>query len=185
MGLFSNLFGNDGKDIDSALSKMKNLAEDIMDDGQINSQPGQQSKPYAPPAGTAEPLNTRRPEPEAVAVDGPSGDSWGPVMPAEENQFNSGLKYSDYFTGIFEKEFSAYSIDKQSLRDGKAMLYTFSRDGVKKLVVEVISDRSNPYKYRKDCRTQGIAYLRYYYDHDGWWNTKSYVTRRTANALGQ
>jgi len=30
MGLFSNLFGNDGKDIDNALNKMKNLAEDIM-----------------------------------------------------------------------------------------------------------------------------------------------------------
>ena len=182
MGLFSNLFGSDGKDIDNALNKMKNLAEDIMDDGQINSQNSQQSKPYSP-AANSEPLNNnRRPEPEYV--DGPSGDSWGPNMPSEENQFNSGLNYMDYFTKIFEEGFGAYQIDKQNLRDGKAMLYTFSQAGVKKLVVEVISDRSNPYKYRKECRSQGIAYLRYYYDHDGWWNTKSYVTRRTANALG-
>ena len=69
MGLFSNLFGNDGKDIDNALNKMKNLTEDIMDDGQINS-------------------------------------------------------------------------------------------------------------------AQGIPYIRFYYDHEGWWNTKSYVIRRTSEALG-
>ena len=182
MGLFSNLFGNEGKDLDNALSKMKNLAEDIMDDGQINSQ---QSKPVAAsaPADYGEPLNTgRRVEPEYV--DGPSGDSWGPNMPSEENQFNSGLNYQDYFSNVFCGEFTSYQIDKVSLRDGRAMLFTFSQGGGKKLVIEVISDRSNPYKVRNECRAQGINYLRYYYDHDGWWNTKSYVIRRTSKALG-
>ena len=183
MGLFSNLFGSEGKDLDNALNKMKNLADDIMDDGQINST---QSRPSAPvaPAVNAEPLNNNKRVESEPVYDGPSGDSWGPNMPSEENQFNSGLNYRDYFTDIFEKEFGAYQIDKQNLRDGKAMLYTFSQAGVKKLVVEVISDRSNPYKYRKECRSQGVAYLRYYYDHEGWWNTKSYVIRRTSAALG-
>ena len=32
-------------------------------------------------------------------------------------------------------------------------------------------------------RAQGIPYLRFYYNHEGWWNTRSYVTRRIANAL--
>ena len=31
---------------------------------------------------------------------------------------------------------------------------------------------------------QGIPYIRFYYDHEGWWNTKSYVIRRTSEALG-
>ena len=182
MGLFSNLFGNDGKDIDNALSKMKNLAEDIMDDGQINSQ---QSKPApSAPVNSGVPLNqNRRPEPEYI--EGPSGDSWGPNMPSEENQFNSGLSYQDYFANIFNSEFASYQIDKEVPGNRNAVIFTFRQAGVKKLVVEVISDRTNPYKYRNECRAQGIPYIRYYYDHDGWWNTKSYVVRRTSNALGQ
>jgi hypothetical protein len=182
MGLFSNLFGNDGKDIDNALNKMKNLAEDIMDDGQINSQQNKPAAPSPAPASTSEPLNNRRPEPEYV--EGPSGDSWGPNMPSEENQFNSGLSYQDYFTNIFNSEFSSYQISKESPQNRKALIFTFSQAGARKLVVEVISDKTNPYKLRKDCRAQGIPYIRYYYDHDGWWNTKSYVIRRTSKALG-
>ena len=178
MGLFSNLLGNDGKNLDNALNKMKNLAEDIMDDGQINSQRSQSASPVP----NSKPLDNRKPEPEYV--DGPSGDSWGPNMPSEENQFNSGLNYRDYFTNIYNSEFTSYQIEAVNLRDGKAMLYTFKQAGIKKLVVEVISDRSNPYKYRKECRAQGIPYIRYYYDHDGWWNTRSYVIRRTTDALG-
>ena len=182
MGLFSNLFGNDGKDIDNALNKMKNLAEDIMDDGQINSQ---QSKPAAAsaPSGYGEPLNNNS-RPDPVYSAGPSGDSWGPSMPAEENLFNSGLGYQDYFTNIFNSSFSSYQIDKEIPYNRNAIVFTFSQAGAKKLVVEVISDRTSPHKIKKDCRAQGIPYLRYYYDHYGWWNTKSYVIRRTSKALG-
>ena len=72
----------------------------------------------------------------------------------------------------------------EDVRKGSAMLFTFIEGGTKKLVVEVISSKSSPYKVRNDCRKQGVAYLRYYYDYDGWWNTKSYVTRRTSKALG-
>ena len=187
MGLFSNLFGSDGKDIDNALNKMKNLAEDIMDDGQINSQQNRPaaSSPAAPAAASGNngiSLNNSNSAPEYV--DGPSGDSWGPNMPAEENQFNSGLDYKTYFTNIFESEFSSYQINKEIPPYRNALIFTFSQGGAKKLVVEIISDKTNPYKLRNDCRAQGIPYIRYYYDHDGWWNTKSYVIRRTTNALG-
>ena len=181
MGLFSNLFGSSGKDIDNALNKMKNLAGDLIDDGQINDSKTQPAAPAAAPAPQY--INSAQTQAQAYE-EGPSGDSWGPNMPAEENQFNSGLKYQDYFTKVFSEAFPSYQIDKEDVRDGRAMLFTFSQGGVKKLVVEVISQSSSPYKVRNDCKSQGIAYLRYYYDYDGWWNTKSYVIRRTSKALG-
>jgi hypothetical protein len=46
-----------------------------------------------------------------------------------------------------------------------------------------MSDGTQRYKLRNECRAQGIPYLRFYYDHDGWWNTRSYVTRRIAGQL--
>lgn len=179
MGLFSNLFGNNGKEIDDAFKQMKNLAGDIIDDGQFNNS---QNKPNA--ATSAAPVQSYSADTVQAFEEGPSGDSWGPNMPAEENQFNSGLRYQDYFTKVFNEAFPSYQIDKQDVRNGSAMLFTFSQYGVKKLVVEVISQRSNPYKVRNDCRNEGVAYLRYYYDYDGWWNTRSYVVRRTSKALG-
>ena len=181
MGLFSNLFGNDGKDIDNALNKMKNLTEDIMDDGQINSA---QNKPAAAPASPDNGVPLKNNHVVSERVDGPSGDSWGPDMPDEENQFNSGLGFKEYFTNIYNTEFTSYQIDKADPLNRNALIFTFSQGGSKKLVVEVISDRTSPYKYRNECRAQGIPYIRFYYDHEGWWNTKSYVIRRTSEALG-
>ena len=178
MGLFSNLFGSNGKDIDDAFKQMKNLAGDIIDDGQFNNS---QNKPNPAPTSPAAPSYNASVQ---VFEEGPSGDSWGPNMPAEENQFNSGLRYQDYFNKVFTEGFPSYQIEKEDVRNGSAMLFTFSQAGSKKLVVEVISRKSSPYKVRNDCRKQGVAYLRYYYDYDGWWNTKSYVIRRTSKALG-
>ena len=179
MGLFSNLFGNEGKDLDNALNKMKNLADDIIDDGQVNSS---QNRPVTPVAG-AEPLNSRRPE-SVVEANGPSGDSWGPVMPSEENQYNSGLPYKEYFTKILTESFPSYQIEREAIRDGSDYVFTFIQSGSKKLVIEVRSTKSSRYKLRNDCRKAGIPYLRFYYDYDGWWNTKSYVIRRAKEALG-
>ena len=57
-------------------------------------------------------------------------------------------------------------------------------DGTKKaLVVELMPQSSSAQKQRKVCAAEGTPYLRYYYDHDGWWNTRSYVVRRTHAAL--
>ena len=182
MGLFSNLFGDSGKDLDNALSKMKNLADNFVDEDEARLR---QNKTTAP-SGSVSLGNNPRPVPVTPAVEeeGPSGDSWGPTMPDEPNQFNSGMNYQDYFSSVFNEAFSGYQIDKKDVRDGRAMVFTFLQAGTVKLVVEVISERSNPNKLREDCRKQHIPYLRYYYDYDGWWNTKSYVTRRTSKALG-
>ena len=179
MGLFSNLFGSSGKEIDDAFKQMKNLAGDIIDDGQFNNS---QNKPGTVPNNA--PASSYNAAPAQTYSNGPSGDSWGPDMPSEENQYNSGLTYQEYFSKVFAEAFPSYQIDKEDVRCGRAGLYTFSQGGSKKLVVEVISRASNPYKVRNECKSQGVPYLRYYYDYDGWWNTKSYVIRRTSKALG-
>ena len=103
-------------------------------------------------------------------------------MPAEENQFNSGLKPSEYFDKIYSAEFAEYQIDK--VKAGWSdTAYIFNKDGARKLVVELLSDGTQRNKLRNECRAQGVPYLRFYYDHQGWWNTRSYVVRRTLDAL--
>ena len=121
---------------------------------------------------------------QQAAKSGPSGFSWGPVMPDEENQFNFGGAYHDYFERIYRAEFPAYQLDKQFSPNGRATVFTFFKDGRKVLAVEVISEKSSPYKLRRSCQAEGVAYLRFYYDHDGWWNTRRYVVERTGKALG-
>ena len=54
----------------------------------------------------------------------------------------------------------------------------------KVLVAELMSERSEANKLRSACRAQGLPYVRFYYDHDGWWKTRSYVVSRTRAALG-
>ena len=111
MGLFANLFGNAGKDIDDTLGKMKDLADDIAsvkyaDDDEkrlMNGQP-------AAPANDAASFSATFTEEE-----GPSGDSWGPNMPSEPNQFNSGLSYQDYFSKVFGEAFPEYQVNKEPI----------------------------------------------------------------------
>ena len=176
MGLFSNLFGNNGNDIDNALGKMKDLAEDLASVKYAD----EDEKRLMNNQGT--PLSDSMPLGDNSYVSGPSGDSWGPVMPAEENQFNSGLKPSEYFDKIYSAEFAEYHIDK--VKAGWSdTAFIFNKDGARKLVVELLSDGTQRNKLRNECRAQGVPYLRFYYDHQGWWNTRSYVVRRTLDAL--
>lgn len=170
MGLFSKLLGKEvEKKAQGVLKGLKDLAEGL--DGDKNEAP-QVSQPY----------NTEAPVYEPVP-EGPSGDSWGPVMPAEENQYNSGLPYYTYFRNIFQTEFPAYQLLEEDIGDRRATVFTFTNDGGTALVVELLSRRSDFQKRRNICRSQGIPYLRFYYDYDGWWNTRSYVIRRTKEAL--
>lgn len=178
MGLFSNLFGNGGKDIDDAFNKMKNLADDLSsvkyadeDEKRIINRQNSASADNSGSGYSAE-------------VKGPSGDSWGPVMPDEPNQFNSGLSYKDYFSNVYAEAFPAYQINKEEYSNRRGTVFTFSQDGVKKLVVEVASTSTYHCKLADECNRTGIPHLRFYYDYDGWWNTKSYVIRRTSAALG-
>lgn len=179
MGLLSKLLGGSDKDLASGLNKLKKFAEQFS-----SEEPKKTPTPsYRPdPAPAVEPVYEEEEE-------GPSGESWGPRMPAEANQFNSGKSFDQYFEEIFRSEFAGYGISKEwttraeSWSRNKRVVFTFVKDGRKALVVEVMSDRSNAQALRRECRRAGTPYLRYYYDHEGWWNTRSYVIRRTREAL--
>ena len=116
--------------------------------------------------------------------DAESGDSWGPEMPDEPNQFNYDGTYLEYFTEIFKTEFSDYILEIETSEARKPVtVFTFWDTFNKALVVELMPQSSSAQKQRKVCAAEGIPYLRFYYDHDGWWNTRSYVIRRTRAAL--
>ena len=184
MGLFSKIFG-DNKEIASAL---ENAARTIAE--------GAEKAASEVKATVDEAIREADKRTEAAPAQGapaqesyaqgsasPSGDSWGPQMPAEENQYNYPGTYIEYFDNIFRTEFPGYTITCTRPEQYDAVIFTFLKDGQKALVVELLSRSSAAAKLRRDCQREGIPYLRYYYDYEGWWNTRSYVTRRTAQAL--
>ena len=147
-------------------------------------------EPKAEEPKAEEPKVEEEPKAEAPAYEAPraaaseSGLSWGEEMPAEENQYNYNGTYEQYFTEIFNTEFSDCEVTKEYVRDGRGICYTFTKDGRKALIVELMSRKSNAQKLRNTARREGVPYLRYYIDYDGWWNTRSYVVGRTRAALG-
>lgn len=118
----------------------------------------------------------------AQDVSAAPGKSWGRKMPAEENQYSFRGGYEEYFATVFYDAFPGYEIDRAYPRED-AVVFRFLLEGRPVLVVEIMSERSSAKKLRDDCRAQGIAYLRFYHDHAGWWNTRSYVTERVRRAL--
>ena len=106
------------------------------------------------------------------------------AVPAEENSFNFGGPYQAYFRKVFAEEFPGWQISESEAPHGRGTLFTFSQGGGPALVVEVMSEGCSAQKVRRECERAGTPYLRYYYDHRGWWNTRSYVTERTRKALG-
>ena len=112
----------------------------------------------------------------------PSGFSWGPVMPAEENQFNYPGSYVDYFAHVFREDFPEYRVTHEQRK--RSTVFTFlSPDGRQALTAEIMQDSSEAKKLRRECAAMGIPYVRFYYDHEGWWNTRAYVNQRVRNAL--
>ena len=114
-----------------------------------------------------------------------SGFSWGDEMPKEENQFNFDGHYLKYFDKVFSEAFPQMRITRETLPTTiRATAYNFWQGDRKVLVAELMSERSESNKLRSDCRAKGIPYVRFYYDHYGWWNTRAYVVARTHAALG-
>lgn len=171
MSILSKLFGGDK----NAEKEVLNLLNGLF----ANQQPAQTAAPKAEaPAKTT-------PSPEPVRNDEPSGFSWGSVMPAEENQYNYGGTYEQYFEHVFAEDFPAYRYEKSYNNDygNQRVIYTFFSGVTKALVLELMPEASEAVKLRNVCRAAGIPYLRFYYDHDGWWNTRAYVVSRMRNAL--
>ena len=170
MSLLSKLFGKAGSELADKLAK--SVANQIT---------GTSQETPKHPAGAGNPASYTAPAPHRKSA--PSGFSWGEEMPDEENQFNYNGPYDRYFEEIFCAEFPSYRLERQDVPGGKRVIFTFWDGGRKALVVELMPQSSDSQKLRRDCRASGIPYLRYYYNHDGWWNTRAYVVQRTRKAL--
>lgn len=172
MGLFSKLLGDDSE----LGGLLKDVANAIKQES-VNLHESEQTNTETTYAGEMT---------EAAAAEcekGPSGFSWGPDMPDEENQYNYNGTYKEYFDDVFRSEFPEYRIESADVNNGRITVYTFWDGGRKALVVELLSRKCSVYKLRSDCYKEGVPYLRYYYDYDGWWNTREYVKQRTRSAL--
>ncbi len=180
MSLFSKLLGEAGSEL---LKKAADAVEKATADGvlgALDTVAGTNLKEQA--KAHDEQLQTGS-HVEPIPASGPSGFSWGPTMPDEENQFNFNGTYRQYFEMIFREDFPGYTVRQETAPNGRRVTYTLLNGGAVALVVEVLSQRCDVYKNRRDCARQGIPYLRFYYDHEGWWNTRAYVVQRIGNAL--
>ncbi len=162
MGLLSKILGMDKK----LEQKVKSAVNDAVSAALQNQ---------------AAPQNVRnQPSADETAF---AGLSWGPVMPAEENQFNYPGTYVEYFSHIFRDDFPGYNITYGQDPKHRSTIFTFWSGAGKALVVELLPRSSETNRLRNACTAQRIPYLRFYYNHEGWWNTRSYVSQRVRKAL--
>ena len=181
MGFLDKLFGSNGSDM---LNKIKDAANSVAKEAEnainsaVNAANG--SANNSQPAG-ARPAPAKAP----AAAQETSGDSWGPTMPAEDNQYNYQGTYDQYFMDVFTQNFPMYRITSEKMRKDTATVITFWKGLTeeKALIVELLSENSCAEKIRYQARKESVPYIRFYYNHEGWWNTKSYVIRRTKEAL--
>ncbi len=131
------------------------------------------------------PRRAPEPTPAPRSFQAESGFSWGEDMPDEENQYNYPGTFVQYFDHVFHEEFPTLAVDHESLRGGRSVVCTLRDGGSKVLVVELMTEKSSANKVRSECRRAGVPYLRFYYDHDGWWNTRTYVATRCRSAMGR
>ena len=165
MSLLSKLFGGD--------KKAEKAAKDLLNG--LFSQTSSAVRTTGTPQASGEDAAESAPQ-ERTA---PSG------IPAEENQYNYNGSYEQYFEHVFAEDFPAYRFEKTYIDDyGKhRVIYTFLSGESKTLVVELMPEKCEAVKFRNDCIKAGIPYRRFYYDHEGWWNTRAYVVKRMREAL--
>jgi hypothetical protein len=180
MSLLSKLLGEGKKEV---LGALKEAAQKAGVDSLLNEVQNAAQNAQKQPGAQAAPQNAYRPQPRREET-AESGFSWGEDMPEEENQYSFNGTYLAYFDMVFSQEFPQYRITRESTAKGRATVYSFWQGERKVLTAELMSERSEANKLRSACRAQGMPYVRFYYDHDGWWNTRSYVATRTRAALG-
>ena len=168
MGILDKLFGGDKKAEKTASDFLKKLADLA----------GTEKKPQQTSQKPSEPVRQSRPEKPAEPEDlGP----WETV-PEEECQYNFKGSYIEYFEHVFREDFPEYRAEYER-PDGRRTVFTLYRGGAKALIVELLTEKSAVKKLRTQCRNEGIPYVRFYYDHEGWWNTRTYVKERVKAAL--
>ncbi len=172
MSLLSKLLGGD-KNVEKA-------AKDLLN-GLVNAYTSESQNR----GNAAHEAPNRSAAPQARDTDrpAPSGFSWGEVMPAEENQYNYNGTFWQYFENLFRTDFPDLRYEKNVITPDRRITYTFYSGGARLLAVELMSQRCSAYKFRSDCEREGLPYLRFYIDHDGWWNTRAYVVSRMRGAM--
>ena len=174
MGIFSKLFGGNKEAEKTATELFNSLFANAKD-----------NKPAAEKPQTAQPQNTKPEQPKQPEYD-PELSEWEQI-PAEECQYNYGGDFEQYFEHVFAEDFPAYRTEKTYVNKpdcSKRVAYTFYSGPSKALVVELMPESSEAKKFREDTKRSGTPYLRFYYNHEGWWNKRSYVTARIKTVLG-
>ena len=180
MGLFSKILGgNNGEK--SPLDLLKNAAETALNEAGKMAETAK--KNLADNASSFREAMQNEPARETPQPK-PYGHTWDRVMPQEECQYNFNGTYLEYFAKVFREDFPDYEVRQEPGRDSRSPLFVFYQNGMKRLVVELKSERSSAQAIRRQCETEGTPYLRFYYDHAGWWNLRTYVTGRVRAALG-
>lgn len=174
MGFFDKLFNGNGNEV---LGKIKDMAENAVKEA------GDAAKSAM--ANIQNDIQEATANKPADSDPAPYGVSWGETMPDEPNQYNFPGDYVEYFSCTYAEAFPSYRLTKESIRKGRATLITFWEGDKKALVVELKSENSSAVSIELNCRKEGVPYLNFYYNHDGWWNTKNYVINRTRAALGK
>lgn len=119
----------------------------------------------------------------SVPQGGGHDKSWYQDVPAEECQFNYPGTYLEYFSMVFREDFPEYKVEFSEIQRRRRYMYTFRRDGAEALIVELMASACESNVLRRECLTRQVPYLRFYFDHNGWWNTRAYVDERVNNAL--
>ncbi len=180
MSLFSKLLGGNNGD-KSPLDLLKNAAETALNEAEKMAETAKKNLADNTTAfrGAVQSEPAREtPRPT------PYGHTWDRIIPDEECQYNFNGTYLQYFDKVFREDFPAYEVRQEPGRDSRSPLFVFYQNGGKRLVVELKSERSSAQAVRRQCEAEGTPYLRFYYDHDGWWNVRSYVRDRVSRALG-
>ncbi len=188
MGLLSDLLGKKAgsavKDLlNDAEKKIKDAVKDGVKDGIFDGVKDE----------TGLDLNKAEEKAEAVAAavqeaaEERSDALWGEIMPKDENQFSFKGTYRQYFEGIFKEEFPEYSFMLTHPQYYDSDVYSFTKGGEKKLVIELMQKKCDARKLRRDTQREGIPYLRFYTDcsDQGWWNARSYVIGKMRGALSR
>ena len=118
-----------------------------------------------------------------AAVNSMAARSYGETMPEEPNQYNYNGTWKQYFENIFLNEFASYRKTHEKGYGKTTDVYRFYNADVQVLVVELCPSKFDGNSLRRKCNAEGIPYLRFYYDYEGWWNTRAYVVDRMQKAI--
>ena len=176
MSFLSKLFG-DSKEGKDALKFLETL---------LKEKEKEKAKQKENAAKNQEPQTTApAPQPtyDDIDEDGPSGFSYGPRMPEEPNQYNYDGPYLQYFQSVYAEEFPALRQELIHKDDSWSYIINMYDGDRLALVAELLSRKSSAKKLKKDCKANGIPYVRFYYDYHGWWNTREYVVTRSREAM--